>query len=314
MFKIRLQCLAMVGILLFSWSCKEVNAEMSIDSLKQMIEKLRPLHEKLGKPQPGDWLAEHPETGQTFEEYLQCDPVTPQGKRRVIYVQPLGDFTKIQRQIVTLTADFMGRYFNLPVKIKKDLPLSLIPPIARRVHPSWRMKQVLTTYVLAEVLKPRLPKDAAAYIAFTTSDLWPGSGWNFVFGQASTRDRVGVWSIYRNGDPEKSEADFRLCLLRTMKTAVHETGHMFSMLHCTLYKCCMCGSNHRQESDRRPVTLCPECLAKLCWATKTDPIERYKKLVDFFEKSNFETEARFCKKSIQTLTITPGVPAVQAPY
>ena len=126
-----------------------------------------------------------------------------------------------------------------------------------------------------------LPADAAAYIAFTASDLWPGAGWNFVFGQASLRERVGVWSIHRNGDPAESEASFRLCLLRTMKTAVHETGHIFSMRHCTAYECCMCGSNHRAESDRRPVLLCPECMAKVCWATRTDPIARYEKLAEF---------------------------------
>jgi archaemetzincin len=278
---------------------------MSTESLKKMIEKLRPLHEKLGKPQPGDWLAEHHEPGQTFQEYLQCKPVTPRGKRRVIYIQPLGKFTKTQRRVVDLTADFMGLYFNLPVKINDDLPLSIIPERARRIHPYWRMKQILSTYVLDAVLIPRLPKDAAAYIAFTASDLWPGMGWNFVFGQASTRDRVGVWSIYRNGDPAESGAAFQLCLLRTMKTAVHETGHMFSLLHCTLYQCCICGSNHREESDQRPITLCPECLAKLCWATRIDPIERYKKLVQFFEKNSFNKEAQFCKKSILSAARTP---------
>ena len=307
MFKVKLPSLLIIGnlsiaaIVLFSWSGKEAKVEMSTESLKQMIEKLRPLHSKLDNPQPGDWLAEHDEPGQTFQEYLDCNPVTPRGQRRVIYVQPLGDFTKTQRQVVNLTADFMGLYFNLPVKIKEDLPLSLIPERARRIHPYWRMPQILSTYVLDAVLIPRLPKDAAAYIAFTASDLWPGLGWNFVFGQASTRDRVGVWSIYRNGDPDESRAAFQLCLLRTMKTAVHETGHMFSMLHCTLYQCCMCGSNHREESDKRPITLCPECLAKLCWATKTDPGERYKKLTEFFEKYGFTKEAAFCKKSILAL-------------
>jgi archaemetzincin len=283
----------MAGILMFSWSFKEAKTEMSNESLKKMIEKLRPLHEKLDTPQPGDWLAEHHEPGQTFQEYLECKPVTPRGKRRVVYIQPLGEFTKTQRRVVNLTADFMGLYFNLPVKIKDDLPLSLIPERACRVHPYWRMKQIL-------------PKDAAAYIAFTASDLWPGMGWNFVFGQASTRDRVGVWSIYRNGNPAESGAAFQLCLLRTMKTAVHETGHMFSLLHCTLYQCCMCGSNHREESDKRPITLCPECLAKLCWATKTDPIERYKKLVQFFEKNSFNKETQFCKKSIKALNSASG--------
>jgi archaemetzincin len=278
-----------------------VEPGVSVEDLEKVISKLRPLHKTLGKPGPGDWLDQHREPGQTFKEYLQFNPNTPQGKRNVIYIQPLGDFTPTQRKMVTLTADFMGCYFYVPVKVKEDIPLSLIPRQARRVHPSWGMKQILTSYVLDVVLKKRLPKDAAAYIAFTASDLWPGRGWNFVFGQASIYERVGVWSIYRNGDPDKSEEDFRLCLLRTMKTAVHETGHMFSMLHCILYECCMCGSNHREESDRRPVFLCPECLAKVCWATRSDPVQRYKKLADFFKKNGFKEQEEFCYKSIRVL-------------
>ncbi len=90
-------------------------------------------------------------------------------------------------------------------------------------------------------------------IALTTSDLWPGKGWNFVFGQARLRERVGVWSLYRNGDPDESEGAFRLCLLRTIKTATHETGHMFSLRHCTKYECNMCESNNSEESDRSPM-------------------------------------------------------------
>lgn len=289
-------------LVLLSGPALAEESTMSPETLKKIIKKLTPLHKPLEKPEPGDWLAEHPEPGQTFAEYLCCNPVTPQGKRHIIYIQPLGDFTGTQRKIVTLTADFMGRYFNLPVKIKEDLPMSLVPEKARRINPYLGMKQILTGYVLDDILKPRLPEDAAAYIAFTATDLWPGRGWNFVFGQASIRERVGVWSIYRNGNPERSRADFQLCLLRTMKTAGHETGHLFSMLHCTLYQCNMCGSNHREESDRRPITLCPECLAKVCRATRSHPIERYKKLSEFFKKNGFKQEAEFCKQSIQALS------------
>ncbi|OHB81867.1 MAG: hypothetical protein A2V98_04360 [Planctomycetes bacterium RBG_16_64_12] len=259
------------------------------------------LHKKLGRPEPGDWLAEHDESGQTFRQYLRSHPVTPDRKRRVIYVQPLGDFTHTQRKIVTRTAELIEIYFGLPVKIREDLPLSLIPAEARRKHPSWGMDQVLSTYVLSEVLYPRLPKDATAYIAFTTSDLWPGEGWNFVFGQASLSDRVGVWSIYRNGDPEADDDAFRLCLVRTIKTATHETGHMFSMQHCTQYECNMCGSNHRAERDRLPLWLCPHCLAKLCWATKVDPEERFERLIDFSKKTGLKKEQEFYEKSLAAL-------------
>ncbi len=254
------------------------------------IAKLKPLHKKLGKPEPGDWLAQHQETGQTFKEYLRIKPVTPTGARNTIYVQPLGEFTPEQRQIVELSAEYLSLYFDRPVKLCEDLPLDVIPAEARRIHPTWDVPQILTTHVLEKVLKPLLPKDAAAYIAFTASDLWPGEGWNFVFGQATLRDRVGVWSINRMGDPAASDDDFKLCLRRTLKIATHETGHMFSMKHCTAYECNMCGCNHQEESDRKPLWLCPECHAKLLWATAADPQARYERLAAFFDKHGFDEE------------------------
>ncbi len=249
--------------------------------LPAVFARLLPLHTKLAPPQPGEWLAEHKEPGQSYAEYVRGRSVRVDRKRRVIYVQPLGPFDPVQRKVLERTAEFLGVYFQLPVKIRGDLSLDVVPAAARREHPTWHVKQILSTYVLDDVLRPRLPADACAYIALTTSDLWPGRGWNFVFGQASLSERVGVWSISRNGDPHADDATFRLCLLRTLKTASHETGHMFSMQHCTLYECNMCGSNHREEADRRPLWLCPHCLAKLCHATGADPVKRFKDLAAF---------------------------------
>lgn len=269
--------------------------------LNAAIERLRPLHRKLAAPGPLDWLARHPEPGQTFVEYLAGRPVTPTGPRRVIYIQPIGEFTATQRRIVTLTADYMGRFFSLDVRTNSAIPLERIPGSARRVHPSWGDEQILTTHVLERMLAPRLPQDAAAMIALTASDLWPGEGWNFVFGEASLSERVGVWSLYRNGDPDRDAAAFRLCLRRTIKTAVHETGHMFSMGHCTACECCMNGSNHREESDRQPLYLCPECMAKVCWATQADPVIRYRRLLVFCRDNGFEQEQAFFERSIRRM-------------
>ncbi|MHC4981745.1 MAG: archaemetzincin [Planctomycetota bacterium] len=301
------------GIILFSAASKTSDEPNRVEKLKETIEKLRPLHTKLGKPKRGDWLHYHREPGQTFEEYLNCEPVVPDEERNVIYVQPLGDFTETQSKIVDLTADFLGRYFNATVKQLHPLPLSTIPPEARRTHPEWGDKQILTSYVLEKVLRPALPKDAFACIALTTSDLWPGEGWNFVFGQASLRQRVGVWSLYRNGDPDAGEEAYRLCLLRTLKTASHELGHMFSMLHCTMYECGMCGSNHREESDRRPIALCPECMAKVCWAAKVEPIERYEKLAEFCQAQGLESETEFYQLAIRALTDQPTTRSTSGP-
>jgi archaemetzincin len=269
--------------------------------LKAMREKLRPLFQPLGKPQPGEWLYHHEETGQTFDEYLRSSPVIPDAKRKVIYIQPLGEFTEAQRKVVALTADFIGKFYGMSVKVQEDLPLSVIPESARRVHPTWGVNQILSTYVLDEVLKPKLPKDAFALIAFTAQDLYPAPDWNFVFGQASLRERVGVWSIYRFGDPSKGQDEFRLALLRTMHTGVHELGHMFSILHCTAYACGMCGSNSLPESDQRPLAFCPEDVAKVCWATNADPVKRYEKLRAFCEEHGLAKEAEFYGKCIRIL-------------
>ena len=108
-------------------------------------------------------------------------------------------------------------------------------------------------------------------------------------------------SAARNGDPDESDAAFRLCLLRTLKTATHETGHMFSMNHCIRYECNMCGSNHREESDRRPIALCPECVAKVAWATGADLAPRYRKLAEFARAQGLVKEAEFCERSIEAL-------------
>ena len=273
------------------------------DESASLIDRLRPLHTPMLPPRPGDWLSQHEEDGQTFAEYIASGPIRATAERHVLYVQPVGDFTVEQRRIVDATADFLGRYFGLPVVVQPDLPSSVIPEHARRVHPSWGMSQILSTYVLHEVLAPRLPEDAIASLALTATDLWPGDGWNFVFGQASLRRRVGVWSMARNGDPSAGEDAYRLCLLRTLKTASHETGHMLSIRHCTAYECNMCGSNHQEESDRRPIALCPECVSKVCWSCDAKPAARFQRLIEFCDREGLAKESAFYRRSLAAVEV-----------
>ena len=40
---------------------------------------------------------------------------------------------------------------------------------------------------------------------------------------------------------------------RMLKIAVHETGHIFSIRHCTKYICVMSGANHLGETDAHPI-------------------------------------------------------------
>jgi archaemetzincin len=271
------------------------NNSARVRSIRRAMDDVRPLFDKKRPPEPGDWLAEHREKGQTFEQYLRSNPNRPTKSRTTIYVQPLGKFSKEQRAIIDTTVDYLARFYQTPVRTLPPIGLDDVPEDARRTHPTWGDRQLLTTYVLDTLLPPRLPRDGVAMLALTTSDLWPGEGWNFVFGQASLRKRVGVWSIYRNGDPSAGEAERKQCFLRTIKTASHELGHMLGIQHCTAYECAMNGSNHQAESDSRPLAFCPECSGKIWWACGADPKKQLQSLAEYAGRHELTTEAEFWK-------------------
>ncbi len=279
---------------------KKVDDELAT-TLRAAIKKLEPLHQLPPKPGPNDWLASHDESGQSFEKYLKSKPIRPTMKRNKLYVLPLGTFDKRASEIIADSATFMSIYFQISVVLMKTEPLEKVPDYAKRVHLDGGMEQLLSTWVLDNFLKPQLPDDALAMIAFTSIDLWPGRGWNYVFGQASLRGRVGVWSIARNGDPNVDEKSYILCLSRTLKTATHETGHMLSIPHCTAWSCNMAGSNSLEESDRQPLYLCPECVAKVCWSTRSDLGKRYVELLSFTQKHQLSKSADFYMHAINAL-------------
>ncbi len=275
------------------------------DDYERLEVKLRPLARPLPPARPGDWLAEHPERGQTFAQYLHAPPVRKGERLHTIYLCLVGDFTDAQRRVVEVTRGYLAVFFDSPVKERRRVALAEVPAAARRRHPSWGVKQVLTGYILRQVLRPDRPNDALAYLALTATDLWPGAGWNFVFGEADVWERTGVWSIYRNGDPD---TDFALCLRRTLSTASHETGHLLRLAHCTAYCCLMNGSNHQEEKDRRPLHLCPVCLRKVCWSLRVEPVPYLKRLGDFCGRNGLDDERRWYERVVAALAHPPARP------
>lgn len=268
--------------------------------LRKVRERLVPLHERTHAPRPGEWLHDHPEPGQTLDQYLRSNPTRPTENRRTIVVAPLGELDTSSARIVALASEYLQRHFGLPTRMMEPIQAT-IPARARRKGPEG--EQLLTRYLLDKVLAQRLPNDAAALLGFTATDLWPGEGWNYVFGEASLTERVGVWSLRRYGDPSASEAAFRLALLRTLKIAAHETGHMFSLEHCTAYPCVQAGTNSLEETDASPLWLCPDCLPKIAWATNTDPIDRLRQTAEMCEREALKPEAAFMKKCLEAVLV-----------
>ena len=123
-----------------------------------------------------------------------------------------------------------------------------------------------------------------------------------MFGQASLSERVGVWSLSRNGNVDGSAAERRLFLKRTLGTAVHETGHMLGIPHCIAFECGMNGSNNRAESDRQPLEFCPECQAKISWTCGCSWRARYQSLIEFGRQHELREEVEFWTQSLAAIS------------
>jgi archaemetzincin len=259
--------------------------------------------EPISRPQPGDWLAVHYEPGQTFDEFVKSKPNRPDKTRNKIYLQPLGEFPKMQVPLNQALKEYASAYFAMQVEM---LPVMTLGDrsITTRINTYTRNRQILTSDVL-DILKEKLPDDAFCLLAITMEDLYPEDSWNFVFGQASLRERVGVYSFARY-DPafygDKRGKDYeKLILRRSCKVLVHETGHMFGLQHCIFFRCVMNGSNHLKESDSRPMCLCPVCLRKLQYSIGFDVIARYGSLYRFYRQVGFDDDARWIAHRLERI-------------
>jgi archaemetzincin len=182
--------------------------------------------------------------------------------------------------------------------------LGKVPEDLQRVrYPNNR--QIQATYFVDQLLPALLPSDAAALICLTSFDLYPGDTWNYIFGQASLEKRVGVWSLWRLEKENGKRAAKDLFLDRTLKVAMHETGHMFSMRHCTKYECLMSGTNHLGETDRRPLDTCPECTMKIAWGMKYNPRDRFKAIAEFWRKQGRVAEEKRSREKMEAVKDAP---------
>jgi archaemetzincin len=259
--------------------------------------------EPIEKPQKGDWLAAHPERAQSFADFLKDGFNRPEKDRTVVALLPIGKFPEEVSPSLDLLKEYAGLMFGLPVKLLPPLDLAG-GAVTSRINPYTGKRQLLAPDIL-DLLKEKLPPDAYCLQAITMEDLYPEPSWNFVFGEASLRERVGVFSFARY-DPaffgEERGGGFKdLLLRRSLDVLVHEAGHMFGLGHCLYFRCVMNGSNHMQEADSRPMHLCPVCLRKLQHAVGFDVAGHYRGLKAFYQKIGFKAEAAFASKRLMAI-------------
>ena len=301
MKKILFLLLALVPLGLSFVAFKKPAMESAVGPVKSL-----PLHlqkafsiedfDPIPKPGPSDWLAGHAERGQTFGQFKSDGPLKPGAQgRKFIYLQPLGTFPKEAPQMEVLRK-YLAAYFHpMEVKLAPTLPVNTkkigtrVASFSGEIH--WNATDLI------DHLQRRVPRDAYVVMAVTMTDLYPGEGWNFVFGLARIKKRVGIFSFARydfKDDPKKA-------LERAFKVISHETGHAFGIKHCIHFHCLMNGSNGLGETDRAPLQLCPACLRKIHWGLKFDPSDRYRLLGDLLKEEEMgEQAAWFMERSEKT--------------
>lgn len=259
-----------------------------------LVSHLASLDVPLDPPRTGEWLSVHQEPGQTFRQYKLSQPVRTTTSRNVIYILPIGIFTPYQDSVITYTASYLETFFSLRVEVLDPLANDSIVSDGQRNGDEGR--QLLTTTIL-DYLKKIMPKDAIVIMGLTATDLY-GEQYNFVFGRAHIRDRVGVSSMARFAKAPLNSRNYVNCLERMIKTSSHEISHMFSLQHCIHAVCVMNGSNSLSESDSRPNRLCSECHRKLQWNVGFDVVERIEGLYVFFKKHDLVVDVAWMEKEL----------------
>ena len=122
--------------------------------------------------------------------------------------------------------------------------------------------QCASTAVL-ETLARAIPADAAKLLAVTARDLFIPV-LTFVFGQAQLNGRVGVVSLARlRQEFYGLPPDPGVFLHRAAKEALHETGHLFGLVHCNDPACAMSLSTGVRQIDRKEAAFCKPCAGRI---------------------------------------------------
>lgn len=254
-------------------------------------------------PGDHDWLSKHREQGQTFARFSKSGFNPPDELRRTIYLLPLGDLERDHFASVDKLRDFTAAYFALETKVLPKLDIDE-SSIRIKTNPHSGHRQWITEDILL-ILQQQLPDDAFCLLGITLVDLVPSGDWNYVFGMASTTNRVGVYSFARFDpaffdDPRGSDVD-TLILKRSCSVLAHETGHMCGMRHCIFFNCVMNGSNSLSEMDSRPLHPCPVCLRKLHHSIGFDPIAREQALLQVCRQLDLQAEALWLERRYERI-------------
>lgn len=250
------------------------------DSLKKILKTAEDFHNPIYAPEKDDWLSEQEEDGQTFNQFLYDRYNLMSVNRNIIYINPLQEMP--QQFLDNLLLYCQSFFYPMKVKLINIVSLQSLK-VKSRINKYSKKIQYNASQINSKTVK-YVPNDAHCMVSILLDDLYPESSWNFVFGLATIKDRVGVFSFARfsSSFEKKNEVvNFDNFLLYcSCSTLTHEICHTFGLEHCIYYTCLMNGCNNMEEAKKQPLYECPVCLRKLHYSIGFDPLERYKQMLN----------------------------------
>merc|ERR1711907_343387 len=259
------------------------------------------------------------ERGQTFKSYIrQSFKCTPHGGCNTMYIVPIGDFDPARSPPVDDLVAYAKAFFGCNVKVHAKIHLDAVLENSR-VGDEGQLQldaEVLRSFLCRGM---KAPRDSFCLLAITMADLYvikDGEAWNFVFGQGSAMDGVGVFSFARydpsgmfvppdgssGGLPEMTGDEHARLLHRCCRVLTHEAGHIVGIKHCIHFRCLMNGSNHLEESDGYPLHMCPVCLRELAAGCGFNVLLRYRMLWEWYAAhEGFEGQRDWVQQRIHSI-------------
>ncbi|XP_021082784.1 archaemetzincin-2 isoform X2 [Mesocricetus auratus] len=242
-----------------------------------------------------DWITSHPEDPQDFEQFFtDHNRKAPCPEKHIIYMQSIGSLgnTRVisEEYIKWLKGYCEAFFYGLTVKFLEPVSVSATK-CSFRVNEHTQNLQIHAGVGIFSF---------ARYGKDFYSSRYEGKV------KKAQRTSSSDYSIFDNYyNPEVTS----ILLRRSCKTLTHEIGHIFGLRHCQWLACLMQGSNHLEESDRRPLHLCPICLRKLQCAIGFSIVERYKALLRWIDDESNDTSGAAPKNSSDQVNLKKPVEA-----
>jgi archaemetzincin len=257
-----------------------------------------PLFGPTPQPKRGGWLDCHEEVGQTFRSFVNSTKIEPKSQRNTIVLVLIGD--PPDASIIEALRRYISAFFQLNVCVIDPVQLETINITTRNNHFTGN-RQLLTgdclQYILSVKRQESLCHSCVAAVGVTLEDLYPDPDWNFVFGQATFAEGVGVFSLARFlpswvGDTPDPVEERKIILRRACAIMTHEIGHIFGLRHCIYFHCLMNGVNNLAELVAGTLFECPVCLKKLCESFAWDVMKRYQDMAAEMNTFDFQEAKR----------------------